>query len=418
MKNTINNLRELITFAQKNNVEPKELFKAIDKNDSTLGKVLYSIDNYDVTIEDIINNRCCGEHDGYWYGDDYILTYDTEEILHIDNVNYCQYDDVYISGDIVCVYAGRNTEYWSETRAKNNAYEYGGEYYTDSGMEYHNLVFNNYGEVASIDDVYYWESDNEYHHEPEQNDNDYLRDYHEATTTTTIKFSESPKFFIGFEIEKEDQNVKESIYIGDFENKCDGWRKERDGSLDDDSGYELISPIYELNPDKIREDIGNNDILVNHINAGKSNSCGGHINVSELNLTGEELFDKVKGYNPLIYALYYGRVDKHYAKGKSNLSLKEDKEKMQAVRIHGNRIEYRIFSAVPNLDTLIWRAKLIEYIMNNPTDCPKIAFYNASTSPLKQLLEQMYKGDKLRMLMDRCIEYTLKFEQITITNAA
>ena len=82
MKNTINNLRELITFAQKNNVEPKELFKAIDKNDSTLGKVLYSIDNYDVTIEDIINNRCCGEHDGYWYGDDYILTYDTEEILH------------------------------------------------------------------------------------------------------------------------------------------------------------------------------------------------------------------------------------------------------------------------------------------------------------------------------------------------
>jgi len=81
-----------------------------------------------------------------------------------------------------------------------------------------------------------------------------------VSSGATISFSESPKYYIGYEIEKEDTDVKLSININDFENKCYGWKKEKDGSLDCEKGYELISPKLELNVafDEIMDYINNN----------------------------------------------------------------------------------------------------------------------------------------------------------------
>jgi hypothetical protein len=93
--------------------------------------------------------------------------------------------------------------------------------------------------------------------------------------------------------------------------------------------------------------------------------------------------------------------------------LQEENEKYQAIRIHSNRIEYRIVSAVPNIDTLIWRTRLIEYILNNKTENPKEAFFKVNTSPLKDLLMEMYP-DNFDQLINRLVKFTLQFENINL----
>jgi hypothetical protein len=226
-----------------------------------------------------------------------------------------------------------------------------------------------------------------------------------------------PTQFIGFEIEKEDDDVKHSLDIYEFEENCPKWKKERDGSLCGSTGFELISPKFELVPNLIRKHIEKNSTLLAHVNAEKSLSCGGHINVSEKDKTGMELFDEVKGYTPLFYALYYKRVDKRYCKGKKNSDLRYENDKYQAIKIHDNRIEYRIVSAVPNIDTLIWRTELIKYILDHKTDCPKQAFFNANKGRLKRLLVDMY-ADKYNVLIQRLIKYTSEFESINLSGDA
>jgi hypothetical protein len=153
-------------------------------------------------------------------------------------------------------------------------------------------------------------------------------------------------------------------------------------------------------------------VLVNHINASTSNSCGGHINLSERGLTGEQLFDKVKGYTPFLYALYYGRVNKTYCKGKSNKDLKNENDKYQAIKIHSDRIEFRIISAVPSVETLEWRAKLIKKMLQYPTNDIKTAYFYVETK-FKSLLKQTYKTDeRLNELHDRFVKFSLEFENI------
>jgi hypothetical protein len=407
----VNYLRSLINFANKQGEKPRTLFDYIKENDAELDEIIESVKNYFCDLDDILNGYTFSR-DGYFYNqDNYVIADDTDNVIHIEDANYCQYDEVYIERDIVEVYISRrNTEYWSEYRADNCAYYYDGTYYSD--LSDHDLVIMHDGGIRHIDDVYYWESDGEYHYEEEETEI-YVNDYHHDPNTYSVNFTDSPRYFIGFEIEKEDKDVKESLYISDFNEACPNWKKERDGSLDDDSGFELISPKFELSPDNIRKHIESNKTLLNHVNAQKSTSCGGHINVSESEKSGAELFDEVKGYTPLFYALYHKRVDKNYCKGKKNSDLKEENDKYQAIKIHSNRIEFRIVSAVPNLNTLIWRARLIEFILNNKTDNVKEAFFKANTSPLKELLQEMYP-DNYDVLINRLVKFTLQFENINV----
>lgn len=409
---SIDYLRKLINFAnERSKMPPRELFEHIQENDADLDEIISSVNNGYCCLREIIDENAF-KRDGYYYSyDEYIITDDTNTVMHRDDANYCNYSETYNEGDVVEVYISRrNSEYWLESIAEEKAYYYRGSYYTD--LSDHDLVMMEGGEIEHLDDVYYWESDNEYHYEPDPS-GDYVRDYHYNNSVYEVNFTDNPKFFIGFEIEKEDQDVKESLYILDFEESCPKWKKERDGSLDDESGFELISPKFEVVPDKIREHIQNNKTLLNHVNAQKSTACGGHINVSEAGKTGSQLFDEVKGYTPLFYALYHKRVDKNYCKGKKNSELQEENEKYQAIRIHSNRIEYRIVSAVPNIDTLIWRTRLIEYILNNKTENPKEAFFKVNTSPLKDLLMEMYP-DNFDQLINRLVKFTLQFENINL----
>lgn len=338
------------------------------------------------------------------------------ELLSMDEAFYCNGLEEYVHiEDTVTVYQYRDELSYSRRYVENSSdyYEFRGEYYDYDALSYNDLVWvEDVGEVWRQDEAYYHEGDNEWRSYEDESET-YVRGYHNGSYQS-VNFDNKSKYRIGYEIEKEDRDVLQSISIGDFEDETgDVWRKEKDGSLNDESGYELISPTFELNIDKIFEHIESNEILVEHINADISSRCGGHIHLSERGLSGNQLFEKIKGYTPLFYALYYGRVDKNYCKGKNNNDLQDSNEKYQAIKIHSDRVEFRIISAVPNVKTLKWRTKLLMMILQHPTSDIIRAYYNVDTKFTK-LLKQTYNDEKLALLKDRFIENTRKFEGIEI----
>lgn len=397
--------------------DTRALIEVMDSNNISLDTLINSINDGIINIEDIIQNNFILHNNQIYDQNNYVILEDNGEICHIDDAQFCERCQYYVS-EVEEVHVGREgrdrTEYWATETAEDEATLIDGEYYKDPSDYNFILMYNNQWEY--IDNVYYWESTGEYHYDPEEDEEEteqYTTDYH-SSRGGLIEFTANPKFFIGIEIEKEDKEIKESLQIDDFLKLCPGWRKERDGSLDSEKGYELITPTMELNVKKIHDHIKGNEVLVKHINASKSLSCGGHINVSEKGKTGAELFECLKGYTPLFYALYYKRVDKNYCKGKKNKDLQQENEKYQAIKIHDNRIEYRIVSAVPNLDTLIWRVKLMDLILKNQTGDVKQAFFKITNGPFKKHIQKMYPGEKYNTLVNRIIEMCNKFEDIKI----
>ena len=392
--------------------EIRNLYEHFDGDRKKVKLFIQSVENGYVSIDGYEDAERCGLE--YYNGEDFVITH-YGYIQHINDVRWCeQTEEWYEEDDGGMVYTGRDQEWWSQRAMdRHGVSSYNGEYYSDDGLEWHEIVWcEDVCEYMCMDEAYYdedrgcWVS--------EEPSSGYVRDYHNNRGYYKTKsWSNKPRYYIGYEIEKEDEDVRNSIEIDDFDEQTDNlWRKESDGSLNSCSGYELVSPTFELNIKKIFEHIRGNDVLVKHINADKSYSCGGHINLSEEGLSGEQMFEKVKGYTPLLYALYYGRVDKNYCKGKSNKDLKEDNEKYQAIKIHSNRIEFRIISAVPNVDTLEWRTKLIKKMLDYPTNDIKTAFFYVETK-FKSLLKQTYTTDeKLNELTERFVKYSLQFENI------
>jgi hypothetical protein len=397
--------------------ELRILYEVFNQDRTLVQMAISSIDKEYVSIDDIE----CGDYfkygNLYYSSDDYVIDY-YSNLVEIDNAFWCSgYEEYFHKDYTVTVYEYRDKNRYSRRYAEQNCdwNEHRGEYYDGSALEYHELVYvEDAGEIMNEDSAYHHEEDGCWYTYPSDRQ-EYTRGYHNGSYQS-VNFDGKSKYKIGYEIEKEDQRVLESINIEDFEQETGGvWRKERDGSLNDDTGYELISPTFEFNIDKIFEHIEGNSTLVEHINAEISTRCGGHIHLSEEGLSGEQLFDKVKGYTPLFYALYYGRVDKTYCKGKANIDLKCENEKYQAIKIHHDRIEFRIISAVPNVKTLKWRTKLLMMILQHPTNDIIKAYYNVDTKFTK-LLKQTYSDEKLVELKERFIKFTKQFEGLDINN--
>lgn len=396
--------------------ELKILYEVLDENRERIEYAIESIKQGTVSIDDFENGDWFRDGLRYYGTNDYVQDH-YGNVLEIDDAFYCNGEDDWFSNDeAVTVFEHRSESTYSRKWAEDNCdlSMYRGDYYDSDALSHHSLVYvEDEGEIWREDDAYYHEGDGYYSY-PDRSE-EYVRGYHNGSYQS-INFDGKSKYKIGYEIEKEDEDVLQSINISDFEDETNGdWRKEKDGSLNDGSGYELISPTFEFDIKKIFEHIEGNEILVNHINAKISPRCGGHIHLSEKGLSGEQLFDKIKGYTPLFYALYYGRVDKNYSKGKSNRDLKYDNEKYQAIKIHHDRVEFRIISAVPNVTTLKWRTKLLMMILQHPTDDIIRAYYNVDTKFTK-LLKQTYSDDRLSVVKQRFIDFTIKFEGLDINN--
>lgn len=398
------------------------LYEVFDKDRNLIAQAVMSLQNGYVSLEELEQNCYFIARDLMYSEDEYVKDH-RGHILDRDIAFWCEGNDEYYHEDCaVTVHEHHNSMTYSEQFASRNPdwIEFRGEYFDNDALQYYEIAYiqdeNGYDYMSNN---YYHEEDGEYYsYAPDDDDNEdsneqYTRGYHNGSYKN-YHFDRKSKYRIGYEIEKEDSEVLRSIKIEEFESETDDmWRKERDGSLSDDSGYELISPTFEFNIDKIFKHIEGNKVLVEHIDAETGFSCGGHIHLSEVGVSGEEMFEKIKGYTPLFYALYYGRVDKNYCKGKNNRDLKDDNEKYQAIKIHHDRVEFRIISAVRNVKTLKWRSKLLMMILQHPTSDIIRAYYNVDTKFTK-LLSQVYSDTKLVELKDRFVTYTKQFEGLDI----
>jgi hypothetical protein len=199
--------------------------------------------------------------------------------------------------------------------------------------------------------------------------------------------TKSTEFTIGFEVEKEDDDVKHGINHVKFR-KATGWDKERDGSLND-NGYEIVSPTYDLYDNRFDEDL-RNDVLREHINAEYSRRCGGHIHLGAVGMRGTTFFDRIAPWLPLIYAVYVGRINGEHCKVKKNDSIKYSSDKYQSVRLFDDHIELRIPSAVSDVENLIWRRDLLRIICDN-LDATPLRIVGMLTDKRSKLHKHMSK---------------------------
>lgn len=290
-------------------------------------------------------------------------------------------------------------------------YVHNNEYYTHIGAIENDLVIYD-NDIYELDDcVFCVDTDNyvpvdyaHYYEETEEyfqnyssiEEKDGLRGYHRSDISDKSNNSE---YKIGFEIEKEDADYTTFRAVRNI-----GWDAESDGSLDDD-GFELISPIYNLN----NMDAFNSDMqkIANYINADSSSNCGGHINVSVRDKNAKEIFSLIQGYTPLLYAMFPTRIENRYCKAKK-LNEFNDRERYEAINLtKGNILEFRIFSRVKNVTQLTWRYKFIRYMFNNQRKgAASIVRMLLTDSKLKALLLDVYSLESYNKLVERVIKFT------------
>ena len=216
-------------------------------------------------------------------------------------------------------------------------------------------------------------------------------DYHSQRPAHDINLIREKTHLIGVEIEKEDEEAVYHSHTDIFSQF--GWVKERDGSLDSSTGYELVSPMFPLFGTEL---IDTAKILEEKyprlINGNFSRACGGHIHYSKKGLTGREQLEEICGYLPLIYSIYKFRTERNYCQILEKERMKNSTEKYQAVRILDERIEFRIFPAVKNIETLNFRIKLLQFMASNPTSNPVevVNYLMDEASALHQLFSEIF----------------------------
>jgi hypothetical protein len=221
-----------------------------------------------------------------------------------------------------------------------------------------------------------------------------LAAYHEGRTNDNrVLEDESIMARVGYEAEKEDYNIR-----GDYSHDdCYeyNFRKEEDCSLDDDSGFEFISGVYDLHGDKIFEDM-EIPLVKAHLNANWSPNCGGHISYSRRDVSPGVLLDKyLNGYIPLLMAMYTHRLNHSYSQAKAKPYIRDCRG---AFSVEAHRVEIRIFPAIKNVKNLQWRINLLRYIDKNPRQSPIRVIREASTkgSELNNLLREVYSESVLK----------------------
>lgn len=180
-----------------------------------------------------------------------------------DNAAYCEYYEQYYSNsdDFVDVKVGRRTtERWCQSACDNNAFYcdvseewYSGGHYSQSETSNGDVICS---EIAG-DYGYSWSSERDaFVHEDEEDEEDEydgIPKYHKAFRNWAYTIpNRSTRAFYGFEIEVEFQDREAVIEF--YNDKLDGngsrsFCAERDGSLDDVLGLEVITrpfPMQEL----------------------------------------------------------------------------------------------------------------------------------------------------------------------------
>lgn len=302
-------------------------------------------------------------HDGYILDGDQASVYSNNELFHIDHqpdtVHWSEWNSEYVDSedDYVCYGCTNDSGY--EDYFYNEDYIYCED--TDRHYASSDIAWN-------VDEVYWSENLHAWTNKKADN---------AGYQSLSRKFKMTPNttFGVGFEVEKEDYNMMTKYQYQDIHNQY-GWCKENDSSLDDDDGFELVSPAFDLYTDDLDKEIESSKALQEMINAGHSTNCGGHITVSSSLYSAHEMLEGLSAFFPLLYALYDGRTDGDYSKPKEKYRYHQHPSK-DAIMSRGNRtvyeadsktfgaIELRIFSAVRNVKNLLWRRDLVRIMTDN-----------------------------------------------------
>lgn len=163
--------------------------------------------------------------------------------------------------------------------------------------------------------------------------------------------SDDNPFLVGMEIEKEDYSYHsegdDTDILSDALRRQ--WLAVSDGSLDEQCGFELVSPAFNLTAEDglFGRKALERDLKQWHaISADTSSACGGHITVSCKGLTGPQLAARLEPLFAVLFALYPSRVAGEYASAVRGENATLMGRKMRAVNTLENRVEFRLFSAV------------------------------------------------------------------------
>ena len=271
-----------------------------------------------------------------------------------------------IEADQFVLMAGRGStkfclDYWDYSElSENSRYSDWADHVLDEDAVYAEDTMEYYHSDEVGRNVFEW-NDGYYRTHEEEDEPELVSGYHEGIRTT-LSEARDAKFTIGFEVEKEDEDILNDYTVGDCE--VHGWAREYDGSLDD-GGYELVSPVFDLFGDEFDKHM-NKSTIRDHIN-GDSNAerCGGHINIGMKDVNGREFFDGIKGFVPLILTLYRNRMANSYCKARPNINDYKDGDKYTAVNVRNSYIEIRVVSRVLNTTQLTWRRDLMRIMVSD-----------------------------------------------------
>lgn len=301
-----------------------------------------------------LNSDCIDVGGDYYHEDNDRHEFDYDEIQ----------EEYILSYYSVTAYGRRGREYVTH---RDRCVSVGTCYYHEDYLSDNDIVWvSDEDEYYHRDDVYFWDSDDEYHLEPEDDEDDssnllwgYNEGEREKNFVEIDKIEgEEVMFGFGMEIEKSE--------MPDFDfDKWDIYNEtgavlERDGSVDD--GFELKTPVYNLFSPKTEERLSK---LKSFADIKGVENAGGHIGFSMIGKSDEELIDLCSGFIPLIFAMYKKRLSNDYCSGKKIDILKNSGEKMQAIRMRGSYIEFRIFSSVKNYNTILFRLNLFRIMAKN-----------------------------------------------------
>jgi len=287
--------------------------------------------------------------------------------------------------------------------------------------------------IANYHNVYWYESVDEYRHvddAPDDDDDededevetinvyddpdnkDYVHTYH-TNPDRRWRADRGTEWTFGCEVEKEDLDVRNSCYANALPHY---WTKERDSSLDHDSGYELISPVYDLFGTLHEEDIESSDMLQSHINASHSRKCGGHIHLGSNKHTTSDLFLGIVGFLPMLYSIYEHRTTTSFCQAKKKHEYLR-RDKFSAIFVRSSTIEFRIFPAVKSVDNLKWRIELIRIMVKNfgATEREVLAMLCDSTSEIHKHLANAVGNDKMMRKVSMFVNYSSLFNDTDLS---
>lgn len=278
---------------------------------------------------------------------------------------------------------------------------YGDYYYVNSNVaEDHDIIYcDRSGEYIHRDDIEEQLTHNNANYQS-------LSRRDKTTNKTMVK--------VGFEIEKEDDDACGINYQDLY--KITGWAKENDGSLSDINGYELVSPTFDLFTDDMDKDINGSEDLRELINADHSSSCGGHINISSMKYSPDELFEGMCGFVPLLYSMYEHRLDKTYSQAKKKQEYFYTRDKYSSFYIKNNRVELRLPPAVKSVKNLLWRRDLMRIIMTNinASEIDVLKMIVNQKSKLYKHLRVIYTQSEVLSKIEKFIHYSKMYNNKVI----